>query len=239
MHLVPSIFVSQRHEERIHQESIEDVEITTTNANLTEQDYMYNYHNVKLTFGLILLEFNDAIKEGDGDRLFDIYKMALLLYKAHGHFKYAHVVLLHLVKCICILPEKQALSVKWNRFFNGSGRQGANIPLDLKKEQQNRVLKSMWRALGPNLDEANADRVAGTLEAVESIFDSIDQDCCNEDNKSVRPSTEDHEAVAQIAKDLLDQQVFQRISGREGHPSFQSFKEAFYIPLIIEIFISG
>ena len=154
-------------------------------------------------------------------------------------FKYAYVVLLHLVKCICILPEKQALSVKWNRFFNGSGRQGANIPLDLKKEQQNRVLKSMWRALGPNLDEANADRVAGTLEAVESIFDSIDQDCCNEDNKSVRPSTEDHEAVAQIAKDLLDQQVFQRISGREGHPSFQSFKEAFYIPLIIEIFISG
>ena len=59
---------------------------------------MYNYHSAKLTFGLILLEFNDAIKEGDGDRLFDIYKMALLLYKAHGHFKYAHVVLLHLVK---------------------------------------------------------------------------------------------------------------------------------------------
>ena len=100
MHLVPSIFVSQRHEERIHQESIEDVEITTTNANSTEQDYMYNYHNAKLTFGFILLEFNDAIKEGDGDRLFDIYKMALLLYKAHGHFKYAYVVLLHLVKCI-------------------------------------------------------------------------------------------------------------------------------------------
>ena len=84
----------------------------------------------------------------------------------------------------------------------------------------------MWRALGPNLDEANADRVAGTLEAVESIFYSIDQDCCNEDNKSVRTSTEDYEAVAQIAKDLLDQQVFQRISGREGHPSFPKFRRS-------------
>ena len=149
----------------MREEYIDDEEITSTNANSTEQDYMYNYHCAKLTFGLILLEFNDAIKEGDGDRLFDIYKVVLLLYKAHGHFKYAYVVLLHLVKCICILPEKQALSVKWDRFYNGSSRRGANILLDLKKEQQNRVLRSMWRALGPNLYEANAERVAGTLEA--------------------------------------------------------------------------
>lgn len=239
MHLVPSFFVSQRHEERIHQENIEDVEITTTNANSTEQDYMDNYHSAKLTFGLILLEFNDAIKEGDGDRLFD-KKMALLLYKVHGHFKYAYVVLLHLVKCICILPEKQALSVKWNRFYNGSGRQGTNISLDLKKEQQNGVLKSVWRALGPNLDEANADRVAGTLEAVESIFESIDQDCCNYDTNSLGTSTEDHEVVAQIAKDLLDQHVFQRMSGHEGHPSFPRFQRSLlHNALIIEIFISG
>lgn len=226
MHLVSSIFLSQRHEERIHQENIENVEMTSTNANSTEQDYMCNYRSAKLTFGLILLEFNDAVKEGDGDRLFDIYKMALLLYKTHGHFKYAYVVLLHLVKCICILPEKQAISVKWNRFFNGSGRQGANISLDLKKEKQNRGLKSIRRALGPNLDKANADRVAGTLEAVESIFNSIDQDCCNNDTNSLRTSTEDHEAVAQIAKDLLDQHVFQRISGCEGHPSFPKFQRS-------------
>ena len=62
--------------------------------------------------------------------------------------------------------------------------------MDLKKEQQNRVLKSVWKALGPNLDEANADRVAGTLEAVKSIFESIDQDCTH-DTSSLRTSTED------------------------------------------------
>lgn len=84
----------------------------------------------------------------------------------------------------------------------------------------------MWRALGPNLDEANADRVAGTLEAVESILNSIDQDYCNNDTNSLWTSTEDHEAVAQIAKDLLDQHVFQRTSGREGHPSFPKFQRS-------------
>jgi hypothetical protein len=30
----------------------------------------------------------------------------------------------------------------WNRFFNINGGKGRNIPLDLKKEQQNRVLKN-------------------------------------------------------------------------------------------------
>lgn len=60
-----------------------------------EADYKFNYHNAKLTFGLVLFEFKDSVKEGDGDRLFDIYKLALLLYKNHGHYKYAYTVLLY------------------------------------------------------------------------------------------------------------------------------------------------
>ena len=42
-----------------------------------QEDYKFNYHSAKLTFGLVLLEFNDAIKEGDGARLFELYKLAL------------------------------------------------------------------------------------------------------------------------------------------------------------------
>ena len=33
-----------------------------------------NYHGAKLAFGLVLAEFQVAVKEGDGDRLFDVYK---------------------------------------------------------------------------------------------------------------------------------------------------------------------
>ncbi len=61
---------------------------------------MFNYHQAKLMFGLILMAFEDAIKEGDGQRLFEIYKLFLLLYKAHGHTKNAYATLLYLVK-IC------------------------------------------------------------------------------------------------------------------------------------------
>lgn len=63
-----------------------------------KQDYHNNYHVAKLTFGLILMFFRDVIREGDGDRFFDTYKVALLLYDTHGHYKYASALLLHLGK---------------------------------------------------------------------------------------------------------------------------------------------
>lgn len=66
-----------------------------------------------------------------------------------------------------------------------------------------------------------------SMEVVDKVPISpwIDQDCCNDDNKSLRTSSEDHE-IAKIAKDLLDQHVFQRMSGREGHPSFPKFERS-------------
>lgn len=120
--------ILSRHEEQKHGEPLPEEDIAQDES---EEDYKFNYHSAKLTFGLVLLEFNDAVKEGDGGRLFELYKLALLLYKTHGHYKYAYAVLLYLVKCIAILPPSQALRLKWNRTFNGSGLPGRNIPLDL------------------------------------------------------------------------------------------------------------
>lgn len=58
-----------RHEENKHGQVQQEDTVESDNNN---QDYRYNYHSAKLTFGLILMEFSDAVKEGDGERLFDI-----------------------------------------------------------------------------------------------------------------------------------------------------------------------
>lgn len=101
--------------------------------------------------------------------MFDLYKLALLLYHSEWHTKYAYVVLLHLLKIVAILPEFEAHRLKWNRFYNKYGGSGNNISQDLKKEQQNKVLKTFWRALGANINEANAARVAHALEPLEAV----------------------------------------------------------------------
>ena len=74
---------------------------------------------------------------------------------------------------MAILPEFDAHQLKWNRFFNKYGGKGKNISLDLKKEQQNKVLKTFWRALGANINENNGARVAHALEPLEAIVESV------------------------------------------------------------------
>ena len=86
-------------------------------------------------------------------------------------------VLLHLLKIVAILPEFDAHRLKWNRFYNKYGGRGNNISLDLKKEQQNKVLKTFWRALGANINNANAARVAHALELLEAVVESVKADC--------------------------------------------------------------
>jgi len=173
-----------------------------------------------MSFGLLLMSFEDAVKEGDGQRLFNIYKWMLLLYKANNHPKYAYINLLYLVKICAILPEFEAERLKWNRFINNKGGKGLNIPLDLHKEHQNKLLKTMWRALGPNLNEKNAARIAGTLESMEKILSSVDSDCKLSDRSSYRSVKQKEEAVHQITTDLVSINAFHFTRHRKGHPSF-------------------
>ena len=211
-----------RHEEQQHGQKLVDENIPQEEG---KEDYTFNYHSAKLAFGLVLFEFNDAVKEGDGDRLFDLYKLTLLLYKTHGHYKYAYAVLLYLVKCIAILPPSQALQLKWNRTFNVSGLPGRNIPLDLQKEHDNKDIKEMWRNLGANLDEQNAERTAGTLESTQLIYQSIDRDCKFKEDHYARRTPKEEEAVNQVIVDLLGNDAFKKTPGRQGYASFPKFEQ--------------
>ena len=148
-----------RHEKSKHPTFMADDQGQVAMQNIEKEDtedYIYNYHRSKLAFGLLLFEFEDAVKEGDGDRLLNVYKFALLLYKCYGHHKYAYVIFLYLVKVEAVLSQMQAASLKYNRFYSRSGGKGSNISLDLKMEQLNKLLKTLWRGLGANLNEDSA-----------------------------------------------------------------------------------
>lgn len=49
----------------------------------------FNYASAVLTDGLLLLEFRDAIHEGDGQRIMRCWKFMLLYFFSSGHNKYA------------------------------------------------------------------------------------------------------------------------------------------------------
>ena len=215
-----------RHEKSKHPTFMADDQGQVAMQNIEKEDtedYIYNYHRSKLAFGLLLFEFEDAVKEGDGDRLLNVYKFALLLYKCYGHHKYAYVIFLYLVKVEAVLSQMQAASLKYNRFYSRSGGKGSNISLDLKMEQLNKLLKTLWRGLGANLNEDSAARVANAIESLECIIESVDKDCVLGGRKGHRSKGKNEDTVQKIVNDLMKKETFNYTPGRNGYPSFPQF----------------
>jgi len=144
-----------------------------------------------------------------------------------GHTKYAYVVLLYLAKINFFLSEKEAFRLKWNRFYNHHGGKGRNISLDLRKEQQNAILKKMWKSLGPNLNERSAKRISESLDLHEMLIESVDKDCSLDKREGYRSNPKQEEAVRRITKDLTDNHVFNFTRGRQGYESFPNFDANF------------
>ena len=119
-----------------------------------------------------------------------------------------------------------AFQLKWNRFYNHYGLIGRNTSLDLKQEQQNKVLKTLWRALGSNLNQENASHLAKTLEPLEQLIHSLDDDCGLLERQGHRSNRNQEKTVLQILSDLLDIKAFKYLPGRDGHRSFPDFSSS-------------
>ncbi|KAJ8264729.1 hypothetical protein GJAV_G00153260 [Gymnothorax javanicus] len=97
-------------------------------------DFKKQHTEAWLSFGLLLLNFLDAVKEGDGDRLLRLYRVALVIFKSYGHSQYAYSTFLLTVQINATLCPRLGHSLTWNRFWNGRGGKRKNISLDLHLE---------------------------------------------------------------------------------------------------------
>ncbi len=189
----------------------------------TDEDFKKNYHTARLTFGLLIMLFSDAVKEGDPRRLIRSIKIALLFLYTYGRVKYAYVVLLFLAKIYAILPTGMAFELVHNRFFNATGKAGGNIPLDLRMEHLNKLLKIALKQLGSNVSEAAAQRIARALTGLERLVHNVDKDCNLTDKSGYHSAKHLRETVLVITQDLLDEKVFDFQPGRK-YQSFKKFK---------------
>lgn len=64
-----------------------------------------------------------------------------------------------------------------NRFFNALGKTGGNIPLDLRMEHLNKLLKTALKQLGASVSELAAQSIARALTTLEHLIANLDNDC--------------------------------------------------------------
>ena len=51
-------------------------------------DHIIEYAKETLTLGLMLLEFKDSLREGDGERVLRCWKFLMLYFRSSGHANY-------------------------------------------------------------------------------------------------------------------------------------------------------
>ncbi len=138
------------------------------------QDGVHAHACGMLSSGLLLLEFKDAIWEGDGNRIIRCWRYMLLIYKATGCTNYATEALNTLLQLRYFFSPRMAAQLKWNRTFNVHGREAKNIPADLYMEHLNRECKMILAGMGSNITEELILSVSHAMKQLTTILSSLD-----------------------------------------------------------------
>ena len=134
-------------------------------------------HSIELlSLGCYYLNFRDAIKEGDGERVLRCWRYMLPIFISTRRKNYAKEALLLISQHDYLLPHRMAQQVIWSRFVNIRGVPGGNIPADLHNEHLNKICKEAVRALGSNKTEESVIRVGKALGTIIPILSQFDED---------------------------------------------------------------
>ena len=185
---------------------------------------MFDYGCSVLSLGLVFKEFQDAIREGDGDREEIIWKILLLIFKAKirnkgSRTKYAFEAFKYIAMLNSLLSPRMAHKLKWGKFINTRGGQGNNIPCDLRVEHAVRNMKGLFSSIGGKLDSSNADRVVKAHNNIQRIINNFDQQCDVGSQSSSHKTLSSDMDIDAMVNDLLRAKVFTFSAGRE-HKAF-------------------
>ena len=130
------------------------------------------------------------MREGDGERLYRIWKFLLLIFKAAKRKNYSIEALNLQLQLNYILLPTQSAQLKWFRCINTTNIVGRNIPTDLHLELLNCRLKCSMRNMGSNITDNSVKFAAECVQVVNSIcikFEECTSNCASNSNKHSAP----------------------------------------------------
>ena len=179
-------------------------------------DDMLAYQKALLDYGMLILNFWDAISEGDGERVIRCWKFALMYVKHQGGSasKYSLEALYLVFQIHALLSPQAAHRLTWNRFIKNKSGVGGHIPLDLQLEFFNKTVKETIKKLGPNASQKSLDRICHSLGAVLEMMRSFDTNLSvfKRSGRHVQKSTTND--LRKLVQELLNHRAFTYTPGR-------------------------
>lgn len=185
---------------------------------LEERDDMLCYQKALLEYGMLILNFWDAISEGDGDRILRSWKYFLLYLRNEelSTAKYSLEALYLLCQVNAILSPQAAHRLIWNRSVKSKPGLGGNIPLDLQLEFYNKVLKGAVKNLGPNASRKSLDRICNAMGVTNKLLHNFDKELkmYKRSGKHVKPKSLVND-LKKIINELVSQKALNLTPGRQ------------------------
>ena len=157
---------------------VDELSLNFNNFVYKDTDDKVRQYSIQLSsLGCLYLEYSDAIREGDGNRVLRCWRYMLPIFASSGCKNYAIEAFNLLLQHDYILPPQEAGQLIWGRFINVKGQPGHNIPNDLHMEHLNRILKQSISGLGANKSASAMQRVAQALGAISPFLRNFDEEC--------------------------------------------------------------
>ena len=140
------------------------------------RDGVLEYASAVLNDGLLFLEFCDAIREGDGERILRCWKAMLIYFHSANHSNYAKEAIVLQAMVNAAATPRVAAQMTWSCVVNTTGGLGRNIPVDLENEHLNRIVKTAIANVGANVSTSTILQCGKSLKALISILQNFDSD---------------------------------------------------------------
>ena len=180
-----------------------------------QSDSVYNYSRHVMTLCCLWLNFEDAIKRGDGRRLMMCYKFMYLHFKNANCPKYAYGSLETICQAHYLLSEKQANDFIWNRFVNNQGAADTNLPVDLDVEHLNKPLKTDLNTFRGEITDKSVQRISRSVEETEKIMANFDRQTGVKKTSGKHKDADFRKDVQTILGHLQVKKVVRNMPGRE------------------------
>jgi L1 cell adhesion molecule like protein len=178
-------------------------------------DFIHVYACEVLTLGLIWLNYYDAIKEGDGERIMKIWKYLLLIFKKAGRTNYSKEAAVLLINFHFTTSERVAAEIMTSRFINTKGRAGCNKPCDLHLEHLNRRLKGVISHLESNIQPSTLIRAAKAIGIIDRICTLFNEKVGGTEDSDHHSKPSSYKDFSLICESLKEIQVFRQLPSRK------------------------
>ena len=207
---------------------VQQCTLIDTNVNVCDtNDGIYNYARVLCHYGALILEFRDAVREGDGERVYCCWHVMLTHFLASRCTKYSLEALRLQFQVKALLSPHLAHQVLWHRFVNTRGGPGRNIACDLYNEHVNKLIKGAIASMGASLTEKSLQRAARSVSTMHAVCKQFDEQSGVPVPTSAHSTREDNTDVAKVVRVVLSNKLLEQIPGR----SYTKYKGIHVNPL--------